>query len=84
MKPRTHENPIIDPVCGMTVNPEKANIEAFIKGQRYYFCAEECRKAFEDNPEKYLGSECAKPKGWWGRYIQRLKKATGEKPMKCH
>lgn len=84
MKPRIQEKPVVDPVCGMYVDPETAKIEAFIEGQRYYFCAEGCRKAFEENPEKYLGSECAKPKGWWGRYLQRLKKATGEKPMKCH
>ena len=84
MKPRTQEKPIVNPVCGMSANPETAKIKAFVQGQHYYFCAEACRKAFEENPEKYMGSECAKPRGRWGRYLQRLKKATGEKPMKCH
>jgi hypothetical protein len=40
--------------------------------------------AFEKNPEKYMGPVCAKPKGWWGRYMARLQKATGGKQMKCH
>ena len=75
---------LIDPVCGMSVNPETTQIIATIEGQNYYFCAEGCRKAFEENPQKYMESKCAKPKGWWGRYMARLQKATGGKPMKCH
>jgi YHS domain-containing protein len=75
---------VIDPVCGMSVDPETANIMATIEGQHYYFCAEGCRKAFVENPKKFLAPECDKPKGWWGRYMARLKKATDGKPMKCH
>ena len=37
MKPETQETPVVDPVCGMSVNPEAANIKIFIKEQRYYF-----------------------------------------------
>lgn len=84
MKPRPTEKPVVDPVCGMSVDPQTAEINVFIEGQNYYFCAEGCCKAFEENPEKYIGVECAKPKGWWGRYMARLQKATGGKPMKCH
>jgi YHS domain-containing protein len=68
----------------MSIDPETTTITTSIEGQNFYFCAEGCRKAFEKNPEKYMGSECAKPKGWWGRYIARLQKATGGKQMKCH
>ena len=78
------EKAVIDPVCGMSVDPKKAKIKAYIEGQNYYFCAEGCLKAFEENPSKYISTECAKPKGWWGRYMARLQKATGGKPMKCH
>ena len=74
----------VDPVCGMSVNLETAEIRATIAGQQYYFCAEGCRKAFVDNPDKFLKAGCEKPKGWWGRYMARLQKATGGKPMKCH
>ena len=84
MKSRPQEKSAVDPVCGMSVNPETAKIKSFIEGQNYYFCAEGCRIAFEANPEKYIESECAKPTGWWGRYMARLRKATGGKPMKCH
>jgi YHS domain-containing protein len=84
MKSNRVEKPAVDPVCGMSVDPETAKIKAFIEGQNYYFCAEGCRKAFEKNPEKYLGTECAKPKGLWGRYMARLQKATGGRQMKCH
>ena len=75
---------VVDPVCGMSLDPETAKIKAFIDGQNYYFCAEGCRKTFEADPEKYIASECPKPKGWWGRYMARLQKATGGRQMKCH
>jgi Cu+-exporting ATPase len=75
---------VIDPVCGMSLNPATARIKAVVGGQLYYFCAEGCRKVFEKNPKKFLDPECARPKGWWGRYVQRLQKATGGKSMKCH
>jgi YHS domain-containing protein len=77
----TEINSAIDPVCGMTVNPERTDIVATVEGQAYYFCAEGCRKAFIENPKKYLEP---KKKGWWGRYIERLEKATGGQTMKCH
>ena len=74
----------IDPVCGMSVDPRTTEIVATIEGKHYYFCAEGCRKAFVENPKKFLEPECVKPKGWWSRYMTRLKKATDGKPMKCH
>jgi YHS domain-containing protein len=77
----TKTNSAKDPVCGMTVNPERTDIVATVEGQLYYFCAEGCRKAFVKNPKKYLEP---KKKGWWGRYTERLEKATGGQAMKCH
>ena len=84
MKSNPAERTVVDPVCGMSVDPETTNIKVFIEGQNYFFCAEGCRAAFEENPEKYMAPECAKPKGLWGRYMAKLQKATGGKPMKCH
>ena len=75
---------VIDPVCGMDVMPSMTEIKAVIKGETYYFCAEACRKAFVDNPKKYLNPKSAKKKGWWCRYTERLEKSTGGKAMKCH
>ena len=71
----------VDPVCGMSVNPSANGITSELDGQTYYFCAECCRKAFEDDPQKFIR---AKKKGLWGRYMDRLQKATGGKAMKCH
>jgi len=75
---------VIDPVCGMDVVPATSEIKATIDENTYYFCAQDCRKAFLDNPEKYLNPEPAKKKGWWCRYTERLEKSTGGKAMKCH
>ena len=54
------------------------------KYPHYYFCAEGRRKAFMENPGKFIEAQCAKPKNWWGRYIARLNKATRGKALKCH
>jgi YHS domain-containing protein len=75
---------IIDPVCGMEIDPTATEIKATIKGDTHFFCALSCREAFVDNPEKYLNPKPAKKKGWWCRYTERLKKSTGGKAMKCH
>ena len=45
----------IDPVCGMTVNPETTPHHAKYKGDEYHFCAASCRVKFLTTPEKYLG-----------------------------
>ena len=45
-----------DPVCGMNVEPEKAAATSVYDGTSYYFCAVGCKKAFDENPAKYLGA----------------------------
>ena len=47
----------IDPVCGMTVDPERARaagLSAEHDGVDYYFCGRGCLLEFGDDPEKYL------------------------------
>ena len=46
-----------DLVCGMEVDEKKATAESEYKGKTYYFCAPGCKKAFDDDPEKYLKEE---------------------------
>ncbi len=46
-----------DPVCKMEVEESKAAATSEYKGTQYYFCAVGCKKAFDQNPEKYLGEE---------------------------
>jgi YHS domain-containing protein len=81
---KTIKNLFIDPVCGMKVEPTRTYLLVNYEGCTYYFCAEGCRKAFEANPKKYLKGKHPKRKGWWGRYLERLEKATGGKSMECH
>ena len=45
---------VIDPVCGMTVDPKTAEHKAEYKGVTYYFCAAGCKSKFVANPAKFL------------------------------
>jgi Cu+-exporting ATPase len=43
-----------DPVCGMTVVPEKAAAKVAHAGKNYYFCSKGCAERFSHEPEKFL------------------------------
>ncbi|OLB35539.1 MAG: copper-translocating P-type ATPase [Acidobacteria bacterium 13_2_20CM_57_17] len=45
-----------DPVCGMTVTPEKAAAKIEHAGNRYYFCSKGCAERFSSEPEKFLAA----------------------------
>lgn len=45
-----------DPVCGMTVDPEKAAGASVHAGKTYYFCSTSCRDKFEKEPAKYAAA----------------------------
>ncbi len=51
---------MIDPVCGMTVDPHKTPHRAEYAGHPYYFCSAGCRAKFVADPARYLG-EVKKP-----------------------
>jgi Cu+-exporting ATPase len=42
-----------DPVCGMSVEPERAAAHIEHGGRSYYFCSTGCARRFEQAPEKY-------------------------------
>ena len=42
-----------DPVCGMEVTPETAEVTLEYQGRTYYFCSMNCKETFDKNPEKY-------------------------------
>ena len=44
----------IDPVCGMDVETEGAQLTSEREGTTYYFCGKGCKLDFEEDPEKYL------------------------------
>lgn len=74
-----------DPVCHMTVSGRNDILPVTLGDRTYYFCAQACRDAFVSDPEKYLKGQQPKKKGIWGRYLERLTKATGGKtPPCCH
>ena len=45
-----------DPVCGMTVDPQKAAAKVEHAGRTYYFCSVGCARRFEKAPAEYLAS----------------------------
>src|SRR5690348_18462029 len=45
---------MIDPICGMTVGPERAAGTYAYNGQNYYFCSQRCLTKFKEDPEKFL------------------------------
>lgn len=51
------EQMAVDPVCKMEVKEKEAAATSEYKGKKYYFCALACKKAFDQNPEKYLAPE---------------------------
>jgi len=60
---------VLDPVCGMMIDPADAAATHDYKGQTYYFCMTACAEKFKADPEKYLnkgqgqGQEEAVPPG---------------------
>jgi Cu+-exporting ATPase len=53
---------VIDPVCGMRVNPATAAGQYAYRGTTYYFCALSCLQRFKAAPETFLG-DAPKPPG---------------------
>ena len=45
---------VVDPVCGMKVDPENAKYQTEYKDESYYFCSARCEKKFAEDPERYL------------------------------
>ncbi len=47
----------LDPVCGMTVDPESARAKGLhseYKGVDYFFCGKGCKLDFDEDPARYL------------------------------
>ena len=51
----------IDPVCGMTVDPQHAAGSYEYQGKTYYFCNPHCLHRFREDPEKFLNKSSAAP-----------------------
>jgi YHS domain-containing protein len=49
--------PNVDPVCGMTVDPDDARARGLTlehDGHEYAFCGKGCLLEFRDDPQRYL------------------------------
>ncbi len=48
-----HDASVIDPVCGMVIDPNTTELRSDYQGTTYYFCGPGCQQAFDADPEKY-------------------------------
>ena len=44
---------VVDPVCQMAVDPERAVGRLMLEGSAHYFCSLSCVAAFSQNPQRY-------------------------------
>ncbi len=51
---------LIDPVCGMTVEPEREAGQSLHAGQTYRFCSSSCKQKFDADPAQFLNEVPAK------------------------
>jgi P-type Cu+ transporter len=51
---RPASSSVVDPVCGMTVDPATSTISHEHADTTYHFCCDGCRTKFQANPERYL------------------------------
>jgi len=50
---------VIDPVCGMTVDPHQAAASSNYEGTAYHFCSTHCQHKFEANPRRFVKQPAA-------------------------
>ena len=63
---------VVDPVCGMMVDPLSAAGEFEYRGTIYYFCNPRCEERFRRDPEGYLS----------GKYKQSMEPAPVKTELK--
>src|SRR5271170_5600051 len=54
---------VVDPVCGMRVDPQTTAHRFAYHGQDYFFCSSRCRARFEAGPDKFLKPARPEPTG---------------------
>ncbi len=52
-----------DPVCGMTIEEDKAAATEEYQGSTLYFCSDSCHSKFQANPAQYVPAETTKDPG---------------------
>ncbi len=69
---------MIDPICGMNVEPNSAAASHVHNGQAYYFCSLHCLAKFKADPEKFLESPAP------GQGAQRHGHSRGQEQATAH
>jgi len=54
--PAAEPTPVIDPVCGMQIDPATAAGSTEHRGETYWFCSPGCRDAFVADPDRYTAA----------------------------
>jgi len=47
---------VLDPVCGMSLDPALSEFTVERDGDRHDFCSKRCMMAFESNPQDFLST----------------------------
>ena len=70
--PSTPSKEVVDPVCGMTIDPADAVGDVTHDGQTFYFCNESCLERFKADPAQFTGggrqAEAATPSNMDAEY----------------
>jgi Cu+-exporting ATPase len=54
---------VTDPVCGMSLDPEKAVAREDHGGWVYFFCSNSCHLLFKQSPERFAQKHKVAPPG---------------------
>ncbi len=52
---------VLDPVCGMNIDPAEAAGQSLYRGTTYFFCSPSCKERFDADPERYLSPDNRQP-----------------------
>jgi YHS domain-containing protein len=47
----------VDPACGMSIKKSETKISIEYDGKTYFFCSQECKEKFLQDPEKYVNKD---------------------------
>lgn len=59
----SHSEIVIDPVCGMKIDPSPASESFEYQSKVYHFCSGSCASKFKDDPQQYLIPVSERPVG---------------------
>ena len=59
MNATTSSAVVVDPVCGMKIEPANAVGSSTYEGTTYYFCSRGCESKFDADPQRFISSVTA-------------------------